>query len=72
MLRDDFKTQPPVDRQFRPVVIVLNNDNHLEPDGTAGGLAVGFEVSILGAVPPLRPFLDLSRFTGSVILCDPT
>ena len=29
-LGDGFKTQPPVDR-FRPVSIVLNNDNHPEP-----------------------------------------
>ena len=28
--------------QFRPVSIVLNNDNRPEPDGTAGQRAVGF------------------------------
>ena len=28
--------------QFRPVSIVLNNDNRPEPDGTAGQPAVGF------------------------------
>ena len=28
--------------RFRPVPIVLNNDNHPEPDGTAGQPAVGF------------------------------
>ena len=38
---DDFKTQPPVDRWFRPVSSVLNNDNWPEPDGTAGQPAVG-------------------------------
>ena len=41
-LRDGFRTQPPVARRFRPVSIVLNNDNHPEPDGTAGQPAVGF------------------------------
>ena len=47
--RDGFKTQPAVDRRltggsvrFRPVSIVLNNDNRPEPDGTAGQPAVGF------------------------------
>ena len=40
--RDGFKTQPPVDRRFRPVSIVLNNDNRPEPDGTAGQPVVGF------------------------------
>ena len=30
-IRDGFKTQPPVDRRFRPVSIVLNNDNRPEP-----------------------------------------
>ena len=28
--------------RFRPVAIVLNNDNRLEPDGTASQPAVGF------------------------------
>ena len=28
--------------RFRPVFIVLNNDNRPEPDGTAGQPAVGF------------------------------
>ena len=42
LLRDDFKTQPPVDRRFRPVSIVLNNGNRPEPDGTVGQPAVGF------------------------------
>ena len=41
-MRDDFKTQPPVDRQFRPVSIVLNNDNRAEQDRTIGQPAVGF------------------------------
>ena len=30
----NFKTQPVVDRRFRPVFIVLINDNHLESDST--------------------------------------
>ena len=30
-LRNDFKTQPPVDPWFRAVSIVLNNDNQTEP-----------------------------------------
>ena len=41
-LRDDFKTQPPVDRRFRLVSIDLNNDNRPETDGTASQPAVGF------------------------------
>ena len=40
--RDDLKTQPPADRWFCPVSIVLNNGNRLERDGTAGPLALGF------------------------------
>ena len=35
-IRDGFKTQPPGDRRFRPVSIVLNNGNRPEPGGTAG------------------------------------
>ena len=31
--------------RFRPVSIVLNNDNRPEPDGTPGQPAVGFEVA---------------------------
>ena len=46
MLRDGFKTQPPVDRRFRPVSFVLNNDNHPEPEGTAGQPRLGFEVAL--------------------------
>ena len=41
-LRDGLKTQPPVDRRFRPVAIVLNNGNRSEPDETAGQPAVEF------------------------------
>ena len=36
----------PIDRQFRPVSIVLDNDNRLEPDGIAGQpVVLGFEVT---------------------------
>ena len=42
IIRGGFKTQLPVDRRFRPISIVLNNDNRPEPDGTAGQPAVGF------------------------------
>ena len=41
-LTDGFKTQPPVDRRFRPVYIVLNNDNRPEPDGTVGWVLKSF------------------------------
>ena len=50
-VRDGFKTQPPSKPnrrltggsvRFRPVSIVLNNNNRPEPDGTAGQPAVGF------------------------------
>ena len=41
-LRDDFKTQPPVDVRIRPVPIVLNNDNRPEP---AVIRRLGFEVA---------------------------
>ena len=39
--RDDFKTQPAGDRRFRPVSIILNNDNCPEPVN----LWLGFEVT---------------------------
>ena len=44
-VRDDFKTNRWVIGSsilFRPVSIVLNNDNRPEPDGTAGQSALGF------------------------------
>ena len=46
MVKDNFKTQPPVDRQFRLVSIVLNNNNRLEPDRTSGQPAVEFEATL--------------------------
>ena len=39
---EGFKTQPPVNRQFRPVSIVLNNDNCPEPEFNTGQPVVGF------------------------------
>ena len=36
LLRDSFKTQPPVDRWFRPVPIFKNKSNCQELDGTGG------------------------------------
>ena len=45
IVRDDFKTQPPVDRGFRTVPAVysvLNNDNRPKPDGTGGRPAIEF------------------------------
>ena len=42
LFRDGFKTQPAVDRQFRPVSAVLKNGNRSEPDRTAGQPAGGF------------------------------
>ena len=44
LFRDDFKTQPAVDRRFRPVSTVLKNGNRSELDRTAGQPAGGFEV----------------------------
>ena len=37
-----FKDKGRLQNRFRPVSIVLNNDNRQEPDGTAGQPAVGF------------------------------
>ena len=39
---------------LRPVAIVLNSDNRLEPDGTPGQLAVGFETALKSVPSPFQ------------------
>ena len=43
--RDDFKTQPAVDRQFRPASIVLNNETAWNRAELPVSRQLGFEVA---------------------------
>ena len=44
IFKDCFKTQPPVDRRFQMVSIVLNNDR--QSPGTGRNRRLGFEVAL--------------------------